>query len=514
MRRSTRLVLLTGIVVFGVAIRCYQLTARSIWFDEAFTWRLIQFPWIELLARASQDVHPPLYYLLLKLWAFMFGLSLVSLRTFSITAAALLIALAYGFISSAFRRPRLGLVAALLIAISPWQIALNTEARMYTLAAALSLGMLWALQQRRWVIFSLTAIALTYTHYYGLLVIVATCAWFLGYLLISTRARLGEMLATRTLWYGLGSYAAIALAYLPWLPVLVRQTKQVSQSFWIPPLTRWSLPETLYRMLAGVTAEPHHDSFVSALTTLLPLLMGCVLFVWLLFRKKSRAATMLLVIASAGTFALSILTSMVSQSIYQDRYFLVIHSFLLILLTLGLGSIKPRWLSVVTTSACAAFLLFNTYQHYQRLDLPRHPGVQGAVATIAASARPHDPIIIGSSFIFFPVDHYVSEKYSRPEFCFGCILRPPPRLTTPHLYSESRALSHFAGGPILRPGDSVGPEVFQDPATISLWVVDTSGFGGSNVSVPPEWRKTSEATFPEVFAYQGDIFLKHYSRVR
>lgn len=504
MRRAVRLTLLAGIVLVAIAIRSYQLTARSIWFDEAFTWRLIQFPWGELLTRAGQDVHPPLYYIVIKLWAIIFGSSILALRSFSIAAGAALIALAYGFISSAFRRPRLGLVAALFIAISPWQIALNTEARMYTMAAALSLGMLWALQQRRWVIFSLTAIALAYTHYYGLLLIAATACWFVSYLLISTRARLGEMLAARALWYGLGSYAAIALAYLPWLPVLVRQTKQVSQSFWIPPLTRWSLPETLYRMLSGVTAEPRHDSFVSALLALLPLLVVCVLFGWLSFRQKSRAVSTLLITATAGTFALSILASVVSQSIYQDRYFLLIHSFLLILPVVGLGSLKPRWLSFITASACVLFLLFNTYQYYQRLDLPHHPGVQGAVATIAASARPSDPIVIGSSFIFFPIEYYVREEYPQAE----------PPLQVPKLYTETSTPSHFAGGPILRPGDSVGPEVFQDPATISLWVVDTSGFGGSNVPVPPEWKKTSEATFPEVFAYQGDIFLKHYSRVR
>lgn len=504
MHRTTRLTLLALIILCGIAVRSYELTARSIWFDEAFTWRLIQFPFTELIASTGHDVHPPLYYVLLKLWALVFGSTLLSLRAFSIAITASMIALVYGFVSSAFRRPLFGLLASLFVAISPWQIALSTEARMYTLAAALSLGMLWALQHRRWVIFALTAIALAYTHYYGLLLIAATSLWLLGYLLISTHARLGELVTNRQFWQGLAAYLAVIIAYLPWLPTVLRQTKQVSQSFWIPPLTRWSLPETLYRMAAGPTTEPRHDSFVSALLTLLPLLVVCVLFGWLSFRRKSRAVGTLLITATAGTFALSILASVVSQSIYQDRYFLLIHSFLLILLAVGLGSLKPRWLVSITTSACVLFFLLSTYQHYQRLDLPHHPGVQGAIAAIAASTRQHDPIIVGSSFIFFPIDYYVREEYPEAE----------PPLQVPKLYTESPTLSHFAGGPILRPEDSSGPSVFEDAATTSIWVIDTSGFGGSNVPVPPAWKKTSEATFSEVFPYQGDIFLKNYSRVR
>src|SRR3990167_1194317 len=67
----TRIILFL-IVLLGVALRAYQVTMRSLWFDEAFSWRLIQFPWVEMLTRASQDVHPPFYYILLKGWRYIF----------------------------------------------------------------------------------------------------------------------------------------------------------------------------------------------------------------------------------------------------------------------------------------------------------------------------------------------------------------------------------------------------------------------------------------------------------
>ncbi len=37
------------VLALGVGLRWYHLGARSIWFDEAFTWRTIQFPFGEML---------------------------------------------------------------------------------------------------------------------------------------------------------------------------------------------------------------------------------------------------------------------------------------------------------------------------------------------------------------------------------------------------------------------------------------------------------------------------------
>src|SRR5688572_27598207 len=102
MSRKIALVLLLFIVVLGVGLRSYHLTARSLWFDEAFSWRLSQFPLPELISRDAQDVHPPLYYILLKGWTVVFGASLLALRSFSVFLAALTIAFCYLFVSYAF----------------------------------------------------------------------------------------------------------------------------------------------------------------------------------------------------------------------------------------------------------------------------------------------------------------------------------------------------------------------------------------------------------------------------
>src|SRR5262249_3660530 len=77
-RRSAALLVL--VVLAAMVLRGYGLGARSLWFDEAFSWRLAEFPVGELIARVRQDNHTPLYFLLQKSWSVLFGTSEVALR--------------------------------------------------------------------------------------------------------------------------------------------------------------------------------------------------------------------------------------------------------------------------------------------------------------------------------------------------------------------------------------------------------------------------------------------------
>lgn len=96
--------ILALIVIAGVVLRAYRLGERSFWYDEAFSWRLTTFSWHEMLQRAAGDVHPPLYYALLKLWSMAFGASAWAVRSFSVARGAVSIVAMYLFVIEAFGR--------------------------------------------------------------------------------------------------------------------------------------------------------------------------------------------------------------------------------------------------------------------------------------------------------------------------------------------------------------------------------------------------------------------------
>src|SRR5262245_16564124 len=83
-RPGRHLILLGALVLIGLGIRGHDLSARSLWFDEAFCWRLTEFPIPEMIRRVGLDNHPPLYFLLLKGWTSVFGESTMALRSLSV----------------------------------------------------------------------------------------------------------------------------------------------------------------------------------------------------------------------------------------------------------------------------------------------------------------------------------------------------------------------------------------------------------------------------------------------
>jgi mannosyltransferase len=151
--RRSALALLALIVIAGLALRTYRLTDRSIWFDEAWSWRLAQFPLPEMLTRIGHDVHPPLYYLLLKAWMCCCGASLRALRSLSVLLGGVTLVGVYLFAVAAFsddgkalsKGRGIGLLAAALVAVSVFQVRYAWEARMYTLGTALAALSSWAL---------------------------------------------------------------------------------------------------------------------------------------------------------------------------------------------------------------------------------------------------------------------------------------------------------------------------------------------------------------------------------
>lgn len=504
MSRKLALVLLAVIILSGVGLRAYHLTARSIWFDETFSWRLIQFPFTEMLARDAADVHPPLYYIMLRGWTTVFATSLLSLRSFSVMFAATTIGAAYIFAAYGWNSRGIGIGAAALVAFSGWQSAFAWEARMYTLGTTLALLSSWlllkAVRTKKvgiWVTYALVAAAFAYVHYYAFFTIAAQVIWLGARILIQTRGRILEMAQLPTTRYALLAGILMLALYAPWIPTFIDQNTQVQTAYWIPTIGGWSIPDTFYRMIVPTAEIPAHAGG-GMLLTLLPGIATLILLLWLGSFGKPRDAAWLTLAAGTVPFLLSIGISLVSQSLYQDRFFVFAHLFLLVGYAVVIMHIPKRLIrGIVIATTLVGFLA--AYQHYwQELDINNKPGIQAAINEVMVQRTASEPIIVGSPFIFFGVDHYLQEQFSS--------------IATPHLYSETESFAHFAGGPILTKQDIVGPEALKQKTTTALWVIDTTGFGASETQLPPEWRRIQRSSFPEVFDYQGEVVISRYER--
>ena len=127
---------LSVILAVGLVFRVVHLGRKSLWLDEAVSWRFTHLSQRELWTQVL-DTYPPLYYSLLRLWR-VFGDSEAALRSLSVVFGELAIVLTY-LLGRQIVNERTGLFAAALVATSTLQLQYSQEARAYELLTAASL---------------------------------------------------------------------------------------------------------------------------------------------------------------------------------------------------------------------------------------------------------------------------------------------------------------------------------------------------------------------------------------
>ena len=132
-----------AIGVLALALRLYGLGDKPFWLDEIASLRRATSSLHDLIANSLRNKHYPSYFLLLWMVA-KIGTSQWLLRLPSALFGALDAALACAIGSRAAGR-RSGLIAGLLMAVSPFEIQFGQEARSYTLVSCLILIALWGL---------------------------------------------------------------------------------------------------------------------------------------------------------------------------------------------------------------------------------------------------------------------------------------------------------------------------------------------------------------------------------
>jgi uncharacterized membrane protein len=216
------------ILITAFALRAFGLAARPLWFDEAIKYWASYAPLAQFSESMKTVLDPPLYSFLLHFWM------LSSQHEFWLRYLSLLLSLIGILGSMVFVRellgPVAGLVAGLLLAVSPPDIRFAQELGQYALMAALlpwnllfldfanrGRGRVW------WVFWGITAVLVCYAHYGAAIIILATA---LIALLTSLRSRRWAAACAEAL---TGS-----AAFLLVLPLLFLIPRQLSGFFTSP----------------------------------------------------------------------------------------------------------------------------------------------------------------------------------------------------------------------------------------------------------------------------------------
>ena len=223
------LVSMIGIVVFLYL----NFIHRALTYDDAYSISMIRLPYARIYSLTANDVHPPLYYWMLKAYACLLGDSIFVLRNFSLIGFVGTLLLGYFPIRRIFGNQTSIFFCALLFLL-PVSQYLVSDIRMYswTLFFVLACA-LYAYDAYikggfvNWLKFLLMGICAAYFHNYGLLSILGIYLTLLVFLFRSSKH-----------WKPLIVCGLIfVLLYLPWMGHLLWQLNDVKQSYWIEPLT-------------------------------------------------------------------------------------------------------------------------------------------------------------------------------------------------------------------------------------------------------------------------------------
>src|SRR3990172_4556073 len=224
------------IFIVGVIPRFYDLGGESVWYDEAVSITVSKLGFADIIKWVFDnpaETNPPFYYMILSFWVPVFGDSEFIARVPSAVLGSLSIFAVYA-VGKLLYNKKTGLVAALILATSVFHIRYAQEARGYTLMVCLMLVSYYCLLQltiKNRTMYAAAYVAstalLVYTHYYGVMIILAQNIFCLT-LLIKYK-KIGEL--------GIGGWFKLqvitALFLLPCFVFLAVIALKIQKGFWI-----------------------------------------------------------------------------------------------------------------------------------------------------------------------------------------------------------------------------------------------------------------------------------------
>jgi hypothetical protein len=340
--------LLSLIVVLFAVARLWNLAPYNLWGDELFSLYSARMGWVDMIRRLITDgAQAPVFYVLLKGWIAVGGESVLWLRLLPVVISIITLPPFFLLCRALNLRPAEVALALLLISVNGYLIYYAQEIRPYSLLVLMTVCSLWLFVRffkstdggkSHLVALVIVNTLLVYTHYFGWLVI-ATELLFLG---VKKRQRLLPFAVT---------VGFTAVLFAPWAYAAILRFKTrprgVGQTLgWIPQ-PRGS---HLLSFVTLFTGQPH---FPGSRYLGLILFGGPVLlWTWHVLSHRDSAQELLrstifwlLSLLSFLPVVIAFVWSQVSEdSVWVDRYLIIIAVPLILLVSIAFLAIRPNWL--------------------------------------------------------------------------------------------------------------------------------------------------------------------------
>ncbi|MDQ3098364.1 MAG: glycosyltransferase family 39 protein [bacterium] len=367
-----------------------------------------------LLAYIAQDVHVPLYALILHIWMQIFGTDIMVVRSLSFVFFVLTLPFMYWFAKESSSK-RAAYLTVALFSLSPFVMWYSNEARMYTLFTLVtSVNHLYFLRMVRSegktskFGYLVSAIAGLYTHYFFFFLLITQGIFILGRMIsfIYTDQEFGskslwelikKYLAFPLKWLGIATEAFLFL--LPWITYVYSLGTANNASPMIPRPTSFNLFQTIVQFLFGFQTQAV-QAFIIALWPL------TLIMLFMLFTKRKR-----LPVEGIGYFGFVtvlpiILVFFVSfiRPIFLTRYLILVTPSLFFILAWSMLSYSKKVSTYLVTTFMLVLLGLSGYQNISSAT-PVKEDYAGVDTYLSMNTTAKDIIAVSAPFTIYPIEY-------------------------------------------------------------------------------------------------------------
>ncbi len=354
------------LIILFVTTRLWWLARFGLYGDEIFSLRLAAGSWSDLFANVIRDaVHPPLFYVLLKLWITVGGESVYWVKLFPVCASIASLAPFYLLCRESKLEPKVSRLALGLMAVNMYMVVYAQDLRMYSLLLFASTCSCWLFVKMMNetesklgtdLLLFVANLILVYTHYYG-------------WLLAGAQALALVILQRHKLKRFVVSSLALVLCFSPWIYLAFRASIEkgglganlswnpkpgIGDFFWFylnlngPISYRWEDYGVFYKVSLGVYA----------LLTLL-FFYAIARFLTRLIRDRKERNRDAMIALAVMAFLPSVLALTASyalpQSIWGMRYLIISSVAYFLILSMSVFDLQPRRIRTLTVSSLIAW---------------------------------------------------------------------------------------------------------------------------------------------------------------
>ncbi len=357
---KTRVLIIALICLVYVSLRVWNLTDSCLWFDEIFGVHAAEMPLPNLIWFAAQDlIHPPLFYVLLKIWIAVFSESLFSLRFFPVFFSTLAVV---PFILLC-RQLKLSFaviaIALTFFAANGSLIKYAQEVRMYSLFLCVGLFSMWLFARflnsgKGFFLLIIVNVLVVYSHYFGWLIVASEVLAAL----ILAREKLKQIVLM---------LITVALSFAPWIR-LVWQAAQINSDVgqnigWMTKPNFTAVFRFVFDLSEPVYFEQSNTDSPPIFLITVPIIAAAVIAFGFYFADwKNRNAIerrdfLLLIVFTLVPISIAFIASRVSPySVWGTRHLIIVFAPFAILQAIVFSKIKFRQLR--TAGLSLIFLLF------------------------------------------------------------------------------------------------------------------------------------------------------------